>query len=105
MMLCQFGPKRMPPSLVVWQGWPALLNINCPKPASAPARASWGPADDDSRIRNVEQASPTIAMRGMKASLCCPCNGTRGGDNVFLHASIVGDERFAEETTATSRLA
>src|SRR3954454_3455789 len=74
MMLCQFGPKRMSPSLVVWQVWHALLNINCPKPASAPARASWGTADDDSRIRNVEQASPTLTMRGIKASIseCVP---------------------------------
>jgi hypothetical protein len=102
MMLCKFGPKRLSPSLVVWQVRHALLNINYPKPASAPARASWGTADDDSRIRNVEQASPTIAMRGMKASNVCPCNGTRSGDNVFLHTSIVEDERFAEETTATS---
>ena len=75
MMLCKFGPKRLSPSLVVWQVRHALLNINCPDPASAPARAgSWGTADDDSRIRNVEQASPTIAMRGMKASIseCVP---------------------------------
>src|SRR3954470_7222263 len=101
MMLCKFGPKRLSPSLVVWQVRHALLNINCPKPASAPARASWGTADDDSRIRNVEQARPTIAMRGMKAPIS-ECNGTRSGHNVFLHTSIAGDERFAEETTATS---
>ena len=46
----------------------------------------------------MEQASPTIAMRGMKASIseCVPNDGTRSGDNVFLHTSIAGDERFAE---------
>src|ERR1700716_3821449 len=70
MMLCKFGPRRLSPSLIVWQVRHALFNINCPNPASAPARAgSWGTADDDSRIRNVEQASPTIAMRDMKASI------------------------------------
>src|ERR1700716_2990149 len=70
MMLCKFGPRRLSPSLIVWQVRHALLNINCPNPASAPARAgSWGTADDDSRIRSVEQASPTIAVRGMKASI------------------------------------
>ena len=69
MMLCRFGPRRLSPSLVVWQVRHALLNISCPDPASAPARAgSWGTAEDDSRIRNVEQASPTIGIRGMKAS-------------------------------------
>ena len=47
-----------------------LLNISCPDPASAPARTgSWGTAEDDSKIRNVEQASPTIGIRGMKASI------------------------------------
>jgi hypothetical protein len=74
--------------LVVWQVRHALLNISCPDPASAPARAgSWGTAEDDSRIRNVEQASPTIGIRGMKASIpqCVPCNRTRGGDNKFFH--------------------
>jgi hypothetical protein len=60
--LCKFGPKRLSPSLVVWQVRHALLNINCPKPASTPA-----PADDDSRIRNVEQASPTIAREANPA--------------------------------------
>jgi hypothetical protein len=51
-------------------------NVAAPErdPASAPARASWGTADGDSRIKNVEQTSPTIAMRGMKAfiSECVP---------------------------------
>src|SRR5260221_13253763 len=76
MMLCKFGPRRLSPSLVVWQVRHALLNINCPNSALAPARAgSWGTADDNSRIRNVEQASPTIAMRGMEGlhiGMCAP---------------------------------
>jgi hypothetical protein len=56
MMLCRFGPRRLSPSLVVWQVRHVLLNISCPDPASAPARTgSWGTAEDDSRIRNVEQ--------------------------------------------------
>jgi hypothetical protein len=93
------------PSLVVWQVRHALLNINCPDPASAPARASWGTADGDSRIKNVEQASPMIAMRGMNASIskmCAPGKGTRCGDNVFLHMPIAGDERSAEGELNTS---
>src|ERR1700732_4491877 len=87
MMLCRFGSRRLSPSLVVWQVRHALLNISCPDPASAPARTgSWGTAADDSRIRNVEQASPTIGIRGMKASIpeLVPCNGTRVGDDTFF---------------------
>src|ERR1700730_12929098 len=75
MMLCSFGPRRLSPSLVVLQVRHALSDIRCPDPESAPARAgSWGTAEDDSRIRNVEQASPTIGIQGMKASIpnVCP---------------------------------
>ena len=59
MMLCRFGPRRLSPSLVVWQVRHVLLNISCPGPALVRA-GSWGTAEEDSKIRNVEQASPTI---------------------------------------------
>src|SRR2546430_3771255 len=68
MILGRFGPKRLSPSLVVWQVRHALLNVRCPDSMSAPLPAgSWGTAGKPRRTRNVVQTNPEIAVRGISA--------------------------------------
>src|SRR5947208_700393 len=70
MTLWRFGPKRLSPSLVVWQVRHALLNVSCPDSVSAPLRAgSWGTAENPRSIRNVVQTNPKIAVRGIRLPL------------------------------------
>src|SRR5262249_17209091 len=69
MILWRFGPKRLSPSLVVWQVRHALLNVSCPDSvsASAPLRAgSWGTAENSRSIRNVMHTNPEITVRGIR---------------------------------------
>src|SRR2546430_1853431 len=69
MTLWRFGPKRLSPSLVVWQVRHALLNVSCPASVSAPLRAgSWGTAENPRSIRNMVQTNPDIAARGIRTS-------------------------------------
>src|SRR5215831_313312 len=69
MILWRFGPKRLSPSLVVWQVRHALLNVSCPDSVSAPLPAgSWGTAGKPSSTRNVVQTNPEIAVRAMTCS-------------------------------------
>src|SRR5437660_7830656 len=66
MILWRFGPKRLSPSLVVWQVRHALLNVSCPDSVSAPLPAdSWGTAGKPRSTRNVVQTNPEIAVRGI----------------------------------------
>src|SRR5919204_3106171 len=68
MILWRFGPKRLSPSLVVWQVRHALLNVSCPDSVSAPLPAgSWGTAGKPRSTRNVVQTNPGIAVRGIRA--------------------------------------
>src|SRR5262249_22978881 len=68
MILWRFGPKRLSPSLVVWQVRHALLNISCPDSVSVPLPAgSWGTAGKPRSTRNVVQTNPEIAVRGISA--------------------------------------
>src|SRR5260370_16801317 len=67
MILWRFGPKRLSPSLVVWQVRHALLNVSCPDSVSAPLRSdSWGTAENPGNIRNVVQTNPEIAERDIR---------------------------------------
>src|SRR5215813_5881813 len=69
MTLWRFGPKRLSPSLVVWQVRHALLNVSCPDSVSAYLRAaSWDTAEKPI-IRGVVQTNPEIAMRGIRPPL------------------------------------
>src|SRR5262245_42019511 len=66
MILWRFGPKRLSPSLIVWQVRHALLNVSCPDPVSAHLRAgSWGTAENSKSIRNVMHTNPEITVRGI----------------------------------------
>src|SRR6266516_847218 len=68
MILWRFGPKRLSPSLVVWQVLHALLNVSCPDSVLAPLPAgSWGTAGKPRSTRNVVQTNPEIAVRGISA--------------------------------------
>src|SRR5262249_29888594 len=74
-ILWRFGPKRLSPSLVVWQVRHALLNVCCPDSVAAPlAAGSWGTARKPRSTRNVVQTNPRIAVRGMTCS--CRLNFT-----------------------------
>src|SRR5207248_1859715 len=67
MILWRLGPKRLSPSLVVWQVRHALLNVSCPDSVSAPLRSdSWGTAENPRNIRNVVQTNPEIAERDIR---------------------------------------
>src|SRR5438093_2074947 len=69
MILWRFGPKRLSPSLVVWQVRHALLNVSCPDSVLAPLPGgSWGTAGKPRSTRNVVQTNPEIAVRGMTCS-------------------------------------
>src|SRR6266480_1270909 len=69
MILWRFGPKRLSPSLVVWQVRHALLNVSCPDSVSAPLPGGpWGTAGKPRSTRNVVQTNPEIAVRGMTCS-------------------------------------
>src|SRR5690242_8483306 len=70
MTLWRVGPKRLSPSLIVWQVRHALLNVSCPDSLSTPLRAdSWGTAENPRSIRNVMQTTPEIAVRGIRPPL------------------------------------
>ena len=61
MILWRFGPKRLSPSLVVWQVRHALLNVCCPDSVSAPLPAgSWGTAG---KTRNTKKVVPRCASQ------------------------------------------
>ena len=76
MMLSKFGPRRLSPSLVVWQVRHAFLQIDSPDPASTPrAPAPGAPADDDfQQNQECRTGWSQIATRSMKASIseCVP---------------------------------
>src|SRR5262249_23161630 len=70
MILWRFGPKRLSPSLVVWQVRHALLNVSCPDSGSATLRAgSWGTAGKPRSIRNVVQINPKIVEHAILRDL------------------------------------
>src|SRR5262249_53274009 len=70
MTLWRFGPKRLSPSLVVWQVRHALLNVSCPDSVSASLRAdSWGTAENPRSISNVAKANPETALRGITSPI------------------------------------
>src|SRR6266699_2643152 len=70
MILWRFGPKRLSPSLVVWQVRHALLNVCCPDSVSAPLPAgSWDTAGKPRSTRNVVQTNSEIPVRGISALL------------------------------------
>src|SRR5919197_5727369 len=101
MILWRFGPKRLSPSLVVWQVRHALLNVSCPDSVSAPLPAgSWGTAGEPRSTRNVVQTNPEIAVRGIGAPAierASPQRGPSSGLAAATYHTVAPERRCASQ--------
>src|SRR5215813_11686858 len=101
MILWRFGPKRLSPSLVVWQVRHALLNVSCPDSVSAPLRGgSWDTAGKPRSTRIVEQTNPEIAVRGITCSWrlnASPYGGAFSGLAAARYHTVATERRCASQ--------
>src|SRR5258707_12992602 len=97
MILWRFGPKRLSPSLVVWQVRHALLNVCCPGAVAAPLAAGfWGTAGKPSDPGEMPCHS-VGTWPGTPHHLAARCASDRG-QSASAHGVIPSERRtFREE--------
>ena len=107
MISCRFGPRRLSPSLVVWQVRHALLNINCPDAEEAKAILN---DTDWKTVATVDWAAPfgrreiRIVLEGLRGevSIAELCRKEGINQNLYYRWSKefleAGKKRLAGDT-------